>query len=430
MNDKKTWFLSVTMAVILTLLLGGGGLFESLDAGSFMVIQSPIRGDMEWYLSPGIKWQGFGKVTVYNRRSQFWFSSQLDQGTAVDQSITVRFNDGAHAKISGSISWEMPIDKDKLTAIHVKYGSQIAIEQEVVRTTVEKSVYMTGPLMSSKESYAERRNDLLALIEDQIQNGVFQTETIPERQKDSISGVEKTVYIVRIKKGPEGKTLRSDLSPLGDLSIRASNLSINQVSYDDAVETQISSQQQATMQVQTAMAEAKRAEQEAVTAAKQGEANAAKAKWEQETIKAREVTKAEQEKAVAETTAQKEKSVAETAAKRDLEVAKLATQQAEQYKQAQLLKAEGDAEYKRRVMEADGALAQKLTAIIEINGRYADAIRYYQGAWTPSVVMAGNTGEAAPASAALGLVELLTAKTARDLALDMQIKGSPGQVKK
>jgi len=47
-----------------------------------------------------------------------------------------------------------------------------------------------------------------------------------------------------------------------------------------------------------------------------------------------------------------------------------------------------------------------------------------------SVVMAGNTGEAAPASAALGLVELLTAKTARDLALDMQIKGPPGQVKK
>ncbi|CAK0751641.1 PHB domain-containing protein [Gammaproteobacteria bacterium] len=428
MSDKRIWTMGVTVVVLL-ILLSIGNLFENLDAGHFMIIQSPIRGDMEWYLSPGIKWQGFGKVTVYNRRSQFWFSAHPDQGGTADQSITVRFNDGAHAKISGSISWEMPVDKEKLTAIHVKYGSQTAVEQEVVRTTVEKSVYMTGPLMSSKESYAERRNDLLALIEDQIQNGVFQTETISDRQKDPLSGMEKTVYTVRIKKGSDGRALRSDASPLGELGIRATNLSINQVSYDKAVENQIASQQQATMQVQTAMAEAKRAEQEAITAAKQGEANAAKAKWEQETIKAREVTRAEQEKAVAETTAQKEKSVAETAAQRDLEVAKLATQQAEQYKQAQLLKAEGDAEYKRRVMEADGALAQKLAAAIEINGRYAEAIRYYQGAWTPSVVMAGSATDSAPASAALGLVELLTAKTARDLALDVQIK-APGLVKK
>lgn len=41
----------------------------------------------------------------------------------------------------------------------------------------------------------------------------------------------------------------------------------------------ISQQQAATMQIQTALANAKKAEQDAITAQKQGEADAAKAKW-------------------------------------------------------------------------------------------------------------------------------------------------------
>ena len=35
---------------------------------------------------------------------------------------------------------------------------------------------MTGPLMSSKESYAEKRNELLRLMEDQVQRGVYRTD--------------------------------------------------------------------------------------------------------------------------------------------------------------------------------------------------------------------------------------------------------------
>ena len=55
----------------------------------------------------------------------------------------------------------MPQDDEHLTAIHTKYGSHEAVEQQLVRTMIEKSIYMTGPLMSSTESYASRRNELL-----------------------------------------------------------------------------------------------------------------------------------------------------------------------------------------------------------------------------------------------------------------------------
>lgn len=389
-------------------------LFENLDAEQLMVIQSPISGELSWYLTPGIKPQWFGRVTKYHKRSQFWFSAKPDQGGKVDESIQVRFNDGGHARISGSIAWELPQDERMLNLLHTKYGSHPAVEQQLVRTVVEKAIYMTGPLMSSKESYAERRNDLLALIEDQIQRGVFQTETIPDRQKDPITGIEKTVYVVRILKNSKGEPLRSDRSPLEELGLRTFNLSINQVAYDATVEKQIQQQQQATMQVQIAVVEAKRAEQEAITAVKQGEANAAKAKWEQETIKAKAVTEAEQRKAVAELKAHQE-----------LEVAKLDAMAAEQFKQAETFRGEGEGARRKLVMDADGALTMKLEAWTKVNQMYAEAIAKHVGAWVPQVVIGGSHDAAAPASGAQQLIELLLAKTAKDLAVDLRVANPP-----
>jgi hypothetical protein len=76
-------------------------------------------------------------------------------------------------------------------------------------------------------------------------------------------------------------------------------LAINAIVYDDEVEAQIKVQQQAYMQVQTAIANSKKAEQDAITAELQGKAAAAKAKWEQEVLKAQAITQGEQERDVA-----------------------------------------------------------------------------------------------------------------------------------
>ncbi len=171
----------VTVVVLIVCLVGLSNLVEHLDAKDIMVIQYP-SGTMKVCSQPGYYGQWFGAVTKYRKRSQFWFSSSPDQGKAGDQSIPVRFNDGGHARVSGSLAWEMPAADKDVIRVHTLYGSQTAIEQQLVRTVVEKSVYMTGPLMSSKESYAERRNELISLIDDQIVHGVYKTEIIQEKQ--------------------------------------------------------------------------------------------------------------------------------------------------------------------------------------------------------------------------------------------------------
>lgn len=381
MSIKAIAGLIFTGIVGVMLLTFSGMLFENVDATEIMVVQAPTSGKLSWYTTQGIKWQGFGKVTAYQKRATYAFETQ------------VRFNDGGHGTMHGSVQYELPLDEQSLTALHQQFGSQEAIQKNLIETVVNKSVYMTGPLMSSKESYAEKRNYLINYVEDQIANGVYQTLQHEVKVQDPLTGQEKSAVTVDIVM-QGGIPRRQEASVLSRYGIKTSNFAINALPYDDTVEAQIKQQQAITMQVQTAIAESRQAEQRTITVEQQGKADAAKAKWDQEVIKAKEVTAAEQK----------------------LAVAKLDNDTAEQYRQATLKRADADAGYRKQVMAADGALGQKLDAYVKVNGAYATAIQNYKGAWVPTTQMGGTT--TGNGNAATALVDLLTAKTARDLGLE------------
>jgi regulator of protease activity HflC (stomatin/prohibitin superfamily) len=403
---RKAISLMIGIVLLFVLLVASTKVFENLDAKDIMVIQSPLKGNLKWSLDQGVKYQGFGKVTKYLKRAQFWFSIKKDQGVKGDESIKIRFNDNSHASISGSIAWEMPTDVTNLIALHRKYGSQQAIEQQLVRTVIEKAVYMTGPTMSSTESASERRNELLNIIEDQIQRGAYKTETVEEKKPDPITGIIKSFKVAKIMLDKNGLPLRVDASPLAEFGIKTFNLSINEVQYDKDVEAQIQQQQRALMQVQIAVARAREAEQDAITIAKKGEAEAAKAKWDQEVIKARVVTEAEQRKRVAE----------------------LDMQAAEMKKKELILLGEGEGTRKRLVMEADGALTQKGQWYLEANKYWADAAAKYQGNWVPLFQSGGTPGQAG--SGVQQFMDLFSMKLAKDLGLDINLRKGPVQPQK
>jgi len=358
-------------------------IFQVNNANQIMVVQSPWKGTLTWHTTAGVKWQGFGKVTKYPKREIYEFET------------SVRFNDGGHGTMKGSVSYELPLDSKNLDNIHMKFGNIRSLEAQLVATVVNKAVYMTGPLMSSKESYAEKRNSLIQYVEDQIQNGVYKTTSKEVKILDPMTGVEKTITKVDILE-KDGLPLRQEDAAMAAFGIKTFNFAINELPYDNAVENQIKQQQQITMDVQTSIADAKKAEQNAITVAKQGEANAAKAKWEQEVIKARAVTEAQQR----------------------MEVAKLEKEAAEFEKQKQILLGEGEAKRKKLVMTADGALDKKLEAYKEVNLAYAKAIATYGGNWVPSVVMGGDGKSAGGAQ---DLIKMLEAKTAMDLGLKMDM---------
>lgn len=383
--DPRRIFLGILLgAGMLFVLIFSGKLLENVDADEIVCIQNPVSGALNWYTSAGVKWQGFGKVTKYSKLDTYEFS------------VPVRFNDGGHGTMVGSLNYELPLAADMLGSIHMKYGSQEAVQKQLVETITNKCVYMTGPLMSSKESYAEKRTSLIFYIEDQIQNGVYKTTQRDAKTRDPITGVEKTATVVEIVKDEKGLPARQEEAVLSSYGINTSNFAVTKLDYEDAVEKQIQQQQELTMKVQTAVASAKEAEQRAITVAKEGEANAAGAKWAQEVEKAKAVTLAQQQ----------------------FEVAKLEAQAAEQTKRKEILLGEGEGARRRLVMQADGALDKKLEAWKAVEIARAEALAKMTQPVVPGVVMGGD-GKSATAA---DWLQIMGAKAARDLSLDLKAK--------
>jgi hypothetical protein len=285
--------------LFLILILFSGKIIENVDNSEIVIIQSVFTGKITIYTVPGPVLQAFGRASHYKKSNQFWFSKKTDEGNKDDQSIKIRFNDGGHGNISGSVRWYMPSDDKAILKLHTDFGSQDAVEQQLVRQVVTKSVYMTGPLMSSKESSAEKRNDLLSYIEDQSINGVYRTKQEDIKVHDDLMNTDKTITVVRIVQDDNNMPMRQEVSAVKVYGVSLQGLALNSIDYDAEVENQIKVQQQAYMQVQTAIANSKKAEQDAITTELQGKAAAAKAKWEQEVIKAQAITQAQQEKEVA-----------------------------------------------------------------------------------------------------------------------------------
>jgi len=402
LNIKKLIIGIIAALIGIIFLLQIGRIWEEVDAGEVVVIQH-LDGTLSVYDQPtSFAWQGFGKVTHYKRSNQFEFLLPKDKGDA-DYSIPVLFNDGGGGKLSGSIRYDLPISKESMINIHKHFNSQASLEDHLIKTNIEKAVFASGPLMSSRESFAEKKNDLIFYIEDQASKGAYQTKQIEVEETDQLTNIKKLITRVQILRDGAGVMQRQEVSPILTEGIRLYNLSIKNIEYDDKVRGQISAQQGNIMAVQTSIAEAKKAEQKAITIEKEGQAEAAKAKWDQEVIKAKLVTEAQ---------AQKEKAT-------------LDVQTATLIKQKLTLEGEGEAAKKRAAMLANGALEQKLDAYVKVNQMWSDAFGNYQGSLVPAYISGGGFSGG---NAGNQFMEMMMMKTARDLNLD--VTGNAGGGKK
>ncbi len=132
------------------------------------------------------------------------------------------------------------------------------------------------------------------------------------------------------------------------------------------------------------------------------------------------------EKVQAVVNAEKLKQIAVIEAVKKVEVNeqnKLAAEQdklaAYEEKEASIARGQGDAEARRLKMEADNALEQKLQVWKEVNHRYAQAIEKQK--WVPEIQFAGS-GNGDSGSNAAALIDLFTAKTAKEISLDLSMQ--------
>jgi len=390
---------AILVIVAIVLLSFSSSVVEDVPADEIVINQMPISGELLFWTTPGLKGQWGGSTTLYQKSFQIWFSDKDNQGAEEDDEIPVLFNDGGNGYISGSIRILLPLDATHLRLIHTTFGNMQNLIHELVKPTVTKVVFATGPLMNSYESYAAKRTDFIRYIEDQLRNGVYRTYSREKMVQDEFTGKDKYIKIAELDSNATspGGIVRQEEAPFEKFGLTIAAVSIERIRYEEAIMQQIASQQRAQMEVQTAIAETKKQEQQLIQEEKKGQKDATVSKWKQEVIKAQKITLAEQEK----------------------EVARLEKEAAEFTKQKEILLGQGESERKRLNMNADGQLVVKLDKYAEVMKYAFDAMANYKGDWVPQTMIGGGTG-GTYSNGAMDLINMLMVKTAKDLNLDFK----------
>jgi hypothetical protein len=360
---------------------------EDVRNEEIVVNQYPFTGEMAYWTTPGLKGQWFGKTTYYYKTQQFWFGSSDNDHRQQGTPIPVVFNDASDGLIYGSLRVKLPTDVEHLSRIQTEYNGMDRLMNELVSQTVVKVIYASGPLMSAFESYAEKKNDLIDYITDQLNNGVYKTTVKTEEVVDPVTGEKKTVKLATLvpDENAPGGYKRSEDSPFAYYGLSIGQVAVSKIDYSEKVTLQIAQQQEANMLIQTSKAKSAAAQQEAIRAEEEGKAIAAKAKWEQEKIKAVEVTKAEQER----------------------EVSRLAAEKAEFDKKRIVAEGQAEAEANRLKVAAGLTPQERAEWDYKTAVGVAEALAKSNVRWVPEIMINGQNGGSSTAMDAVGLNMLL-----------------------
>lgn len=378
---KSIISIAIVAVIAIITLCSLGRIGEDVKNEQIVINQMPFTGTMKYWTTPGFEWQWFGKTTVYYKTQQLWFGSEDDSNRQQGNPIPVIFNDASDGMIYGSLRVKLPTDPTYLARIQTDYNGMDRLMTDLVRPTVTKVIYASGPLMSAFESYAEKKNDLIEYITDQLNNGVYKTTVKTVETIDPITNEKKTIKIASLipDENAPGGYRRSEVSPFSYYGLEIGQVAVSKIGYSETVRKQIAQQQEANMLIQTSKAKSAAAQQEAIRAEEEGKSAAAKAKWEQEKIKAVEVTKAQQE----------------------YEVAALAAKKAAE--EAKKIKAQGEAEAYAARMKVAAGLSPLEKATIEKETKIGVAQALANIKLPTYVVAGGNGGNGNTAMDAMGL---------------------------
>jgi len=409
LNLKLRHYIAIGIAclcIVFAILLGGQ-LVSTVERGTYQIKQAAISGTMTAHMEPGMYGQFFGDVITFPNAETFYFTLDSTEGSRHDQSITVRFVDGSTCKISGTVRIVYPRTDQDAVDLVVKNGfkSKVDMEQKLILPTLRNVLRQTANMMTARESYAEKRADFVTWSWDQLENGAYVTMNEKREVTDPISG-EKTIQAFKVIKRDKQDRPVYRTNPLVS-GVTLQNFEIKSFEYSKKVQQQIATQQEALMNVATAIAKSKQAEQEKVKAKAEGEAMVMKSKYEKEMEKVKAVVQAQQEKEVAELHAEKQKRVAEL----DADAATFE-------KAANIARGEGEAQRKRAVLAADGALDQKLTAWVNAQKYWADA---YSTRKVPQMYLAGSGGKS-PDQSTLNMNTMMSVWLANQIGLDLTMK--------
>lgn len=385
--------------------------FSWNDAGNRTVIER-ADGEQIVQFSPGLFYAGFfAKEKEWPNQISVMYQQDAanleleDNGIEVGK-INIRFNDATTAQVKGITQYILPSDEKEMILIHNTHRTPVSLVSKRLAPYTQECLASSSQLMSSEKHYGGGRAQMAQDFMDQLKEGVYLLSTEERMAYDSLARERKRVYFTEIQKDSKTGAPRRKLSSIKEYGITVADAAITDVDYEEKVDEKLVKIIDAVTKSSISKQELMTAQQQTLTAKAQGEQKLVEIEYQQKQEQTKQVVSAQTKVAVA----------AQDKLQQTIQ-AEAAEQEARKIK----ILADADAYKKRTVIQADGALEQKLKAWTTAEQYKWEAFGKFQGSIVPQI-QTGSAG-GGTGSNALNFMELMGAKAAKDLALDLDKSG-------
>lgn len=404
--SKKT----ITSVVLIVVLFIGFLMinpFSWNDAGNRTVVER-TNGEQIVQFAPGIFYAGFfakekewpNQISVTYQENAAKLELE-DNGIEVGQ-IMIRFSDATTANVKGITQFILPSDEKEMVLIHNTHRTPQSLVVKRLAPYTKECLQSSAQLMSSEKHYGGGRAQMSQDFMDQLKEGVFLLKTEENVVFDSLAGEKKRVYETEVQLDSKSLPKRK-LSSIKEYGITVADAAITDVDYEEKVDQKLTKIIDAVTKSSISKQELMTAQQQTLTAKAKGEQALVEIEYQQKQEQTRQVVEAETRVKVAEQDKLQQKIAYDASILEAKKIKELADAQA----------------YARsRIMQADGALEMKLKAQVEVQKVWAEAFSKYTGAIVPQF----QTGSGVATNGALNFMDIMTAKTAKDFALDLKNK--------
>jgi hypothetical protein len=406
-NIRKTIIIGVTsiLGLILFLIVNP---FSWNDAGNRTVVER-TTGEQIVQFAPGIFYAGFfAKEKEWPNQISVTYQEAAprleveDNGIEVGQ-IMIRFSDATTADVRGITQFILPSDEKEMVLIHNTHRTPQSLVAKRLAPYTKECLQSSAQLMSSEKHYGGGRAQMAQDFLDQLKEGVYLLKTEENVVFDTLEMEKKRIYQTEIQFDPKTSQPKRKLSSIKEYGITVADAAITDVDYESKVDEKLVKIIDAATKSAISKQELMTAQQQTLTAKAKGEQALVEIEYQQKQDQTKQVVEAETKVKVAERDKLQQKIAYEASILEARKIKELA---------------DANAYARQRIMQADGALEMKLKAQVEVQKVWADAFSKYTGAVVPQI----QTGGGPTTNGALNFMDIMTAKTAKDFALELKNK--------
>lgn len=415
------------------------GTFNSVFVYNEAGYQTHIRtimGEEKVVTEVGYATKWFGKATPWKQAQTLQFAivkpgeqgPEVDGGVGVDN-FSVVFNGQVDATVEASTRVRMP-SGEQFLYIAREYRTPENFMQTAVVPAVKETLQNTASLMTADDYFAGARAEFSSDYDDQLRNGQLVTKRKEVKKAVDagrsegdklISGAgddieqKRTEFVNERVLDANGHVLRKpqQFVLLGAQVVEAR---ITNIRPNDKFRERMVKVQNAQAELAVARADRLKEEEAKLLAIAKGQRQVEEKRQETLRDQVEQTTNAETTKKLAIIAAEQAEQSAGIAKRTSAELLAKAEIDAKATKTT----ADAEAYAKKAVILADGALAQKLATLENINKSWAEAAA---NAAVPRVVMGGSGDAGTSRQGEIGrFMDLLSAKAAKDLSIDMSTK--------